>query len=738
MKKLFCFFLLILSLLGSAGIAIGQELEIHFIDVGWGDCTLIISPSGQKLLMDSGAQEAGTAVRSYLNNLNIDYIEHFVNSHYHADHLGAVPYLFSSGIEFEQVWDRGWEYCTSPYNQYEAAVQEYREMINDGEVIDLGGGVTATCLALNGNGQLDEPFIDASCENGGQNSENDFSVCLRIDYNNFQLFVGGDLSGINSGYYTDIETSVGPECGPVEVYQVNHHGQPTSSNQNFLDWLCPFVSVISLEGSPNEQVVRRLLNNGSDVYYTSLHEDIVVNTDGVDSFYVTATGVNAAYGMNPGCNVVDTITCAQAQHDPGQYDTDIVVANCIVTLDQGVTNPYITDAYIEDSSGYGLNVFSVNVWDELQYGNVVNVYGKIDQNCGTTQIVDLDSIVVVDSNQYVWERALSIADASTIRYEGNRAVVSGVIDSIITEYGFKLMYINDGTGTIPLYISDFSGIDVSGFTPGDMTHAYGVCDVYTCGEDTTYQINIARQIDISNSPVAINMIPWYTPLLVPNSGGQFRFTGLLFNKTDQQVMGDVWTMVEYAGDMYGPLQLFENVPLTPYQLISIPGIYQQVPPGVPPGEYKYWALVGDYPALALDVREFPFRAVPVQQLGTPEVPRIDLWASSGWNFDSYDIVYSESSGDGESINRVVEVKTENYPNPFNPATSITYFLPEPDRVTIDVYNIFGQKVEELIDNYHGAGEHSITWDGSAYSSGVYFYSLKYRDDVKVRKMILVK
>lgn len=80
----------------------------------------------------------------------------------------------------------------------------------------------------------------------------------------------------------------------------------------------------------------------------------------------------------------------------------------------------------------------------------------------------------------------------------------------------------------------------------------------------------------------------------------------------------------------------------------------------------------------------------------------------------------------------------NYPNPFNPCTSIEFALPEAVKVRLEVFNIRGQKVATLVDGHLNAGEHSVLWDASDAASGVYLYRLTAGDFVEARKMMLLK
>jgi len=91
----------------------------------------------------------------------------------------------------------------------------------------------------------------------------------------------------------------------------------------------------------------------------------------------------------------------------------------------------------------------------------------------------------------------------------------------------------------------------------------------------------------------------------------------------------------------------------------------------------------------------------------------------------------------ESVPKEFEV-FQNTPNPFNPTTSITFSLPEPGNVIITIFNINGQKVDTLSNGYLEAGRHTVNWDGSGFSAGLYFYNVKYGGFSKTMKMLLMK
>ena len=84
------------------------------------------------------------------------------------------------------------------------------------------------------------------------------------------------------------------------------------------------------------------------------------------------------------------------------------------------------------------------------------------------------------------------------------------------------------------------------------------------------------------------------------------------------------------------------------------------------------------------------------------------------------------------------ILNQNYPNPFNPKTTIKFSLPENGFTTLDVYNLAGQRVTNLINGEIAAGEHQINFYANNFSSGIYLYKLQQGNISEIKKMILVK
>jgi len=105
---------------------------------------------------------------------------------------------------------------------------------------------------------------------------------------------------------------------------------------------------------------------------------------------------------------------------------------------------------------------------------------------------------------------------------------------------------------------------------------------------------------------------------------------------------------------------------------------------------------------------------------------------------------TSTDGDDEEFqNPSAYALSQNYPNPYNPVTQITYRLPQPGVVSLKIYNVQGQLVRTLVNEYKPAGTHSISWNGKSdlgmgVSSGIYFYRIQAGNFTETKRMILLK
>ncbi len=105
----------------------------------------------------------------------------------------------------------------------------------------------------------------------------------------------------------------------------------------------------------------------------------------------------------------------------------------------------------------------------------------------------------------------------------------------------------------------------------------------------------------------------------------------------------------------------------------------------------------------------------------------------------YEIVGDLIEKKGNVAGKVYQFRLDqNYPNPFNPVTKINFELPSEGRVLVELFDIMGKRVEEILNAEMSSGPHSIVLNGTKLSTGVYFVKLKFGKYTAIKKMILLK
>ncbi|MBD3232761.1 MAG: T9SS type A sorting domain-containing protein [candidate division Zixibacteria bacterium] len=216
----------------------------------------------------------------------------------------------------------------------------------------------------------------------------------------------------------------------------------------------------------------------------------------------------------------------------------------------------------------------------------------------------------------------------------------------------------------------------------------------------------------------VDMTPDDDPVMIP-PGGRFGLTGYIGNPTSDPIATDVWGGVLYQENFYQQFA-FNNITLEPGESMTA-HTWQNVPGYAPQGTYLYIAYCGDRPDTKCDSAEFPFTVNGARLEGGA-----DDWSIEDGFFISNLDLPSEYGLIG------------SYPNPFNANTSIEYRLPESGHVSLEIFNLLGQRITTLIDSEFEAGRHTVKWDASNYSSGIYFYKLTAGDNVYTKRMTLLK
>ncbi|MDL4842849.1 S-layer homology domain-containing protein [Aquibacillus rhizosphaerae] len=242
-----------------------QDMKVHFLDVGQGDSTLIITPNGGTILVDAGSSSSGQKIVQYLKSAGIDSIDKLVATHAHEDHIGGMLEVMQN-FEIGEVIDSGIEHTSQTYINYLTHIDNNNIPF---KVPSIGDKVTI------------DSEVDITVVNSGEPGDdlNNSSVALHLVYDSFSFLVTGDaeedkeLKMVNN---FNIES---------DVLQVGHHGSITSSSDIFINEVSPSFAIFSYGegnsyGHPDSRVVNVLRNQGADIYSTAYNGDIVLTTNG--------------------------------------------------------------------------------------------------------------------------------------------------------------------------------------------------------------------------------------------------------------------------------------------------------------------------------------------------------------------------------------------------------------------------------------------------------------------------
>ncbi|MDO8526847.1 MAG: MBL fold metallo-hydrolase [Deltaproteobacteria bacterium] len=250
--------------------------KIVVLDVGQGDAALLIAPDKTTVLIDTGPPDTGPGpVLNVMKEMVLKSIDTIFISHNHADHIGGLKKIMESPEGH------------SAHLIYRTDAIIGNALYFDNVKIDIEGT----------NGRIGSKTL-LSPKFG--TDENSLSIALLVTYGEFSYFTAGDLTGGGGDppYETlDMETTLAPLIGDIDVMHVSHHGSHTSSNQTLLDTLKPEVAILSLGDKneffhPHPSVIKRLQKIGAEIYSTEqgslkadsdvnvLHDHICIVSDG--------------------------------------------------------------------------------------------------------------------------------------------------------------------------------------------------------------------------------------------------------------------------------------------------------------------------------------------------------------------------------------------------------------------------------------------------------------------------
>ncbi len=331
---------LVVASLFVATAAWGQQLEIHQINVGWGESMLVKGPDGTTVLLDAGDTGKGSArVVPYLQSIGLPPatgLDYTIAGHQHCDHIGGMDEVVNAGynVHYGNYYN-GSSYSSSCADTWRAAAATTSggalRVPLVGDQIPLGGGATLTFIAVNGQ-IIGGGTVSVS-------DENDRSIAVLIKYGGFDHLWGSDMGGGTidgsctgrSTSQVDVETAVIQAISPggayplisaggIDVLHVNHHGSESSTNMNWMNLSRPALALIGTGAGqtsgwdfPRKDVVEKVLlaqatacisappafvlqteegsPSGTNTSFAGYSVgDIRVTTDGSTGFTVSADG----------------------------------------------------------------------------------------------------------------------------------------------------------------------------------------------------------------------------------------------------------------------------------------------------------------------------------------------------------------------------------------------------------------------------------------------------------------
>lgn len=290
----------VLLTLGTLGLPAGagekdSRLDIYFIDVEGGASTLIVTPDGESVLIDSGypdnnGRDLNRILHVVRDVAGLDQIDHATVSHWHIDHYGNHAAL-AAQIRIGKFWDRGIpdDLPDGGFREripaYRAASQNSSNTLHAGDFFQFDSTktplsvrvVTASREVIPNADAPPNPFARLHEPRDVDTSDNSASVSMLFEFGRFRFLTCGDLTWNIEG---QLVTPNNP-LGKIDLFMVTHHGLPSSNNPALVRAIDPVVAVMcngpTKGGAPETIATLRACESLQALY--QLHRNIKLEPD---------------------------------------------------------------------------------------------------------------------------------------------------------------------------------------------------------------------------------------------------------------------------------------------------------------------------------------------------------------------------------------------------------------------------------------------------------------------------
>lgn len=275
-----------------------STFEVHYLDVGQGDCSLVLC-DGHAMLIDGGEASESSKVYAYLQQHGVSHLDYMVASHAHSDHIGGL----SGALNYATV-----DTAFCPVTDYDS--KTFNSMI---KYLDKQG-IDITVPSAGDEFMLGSAHVQILSPQKSYDEPNDTSIVLKVTYGETSFLFTGDAERTAEADILDAGYNLSST-----VLKVGHHGSDTSTSYPFLKEIMPKYAVIQVGkdnsyGHPTEDILSRLRDADVKVYRNDLQGDIICSSDGEDVSFTTKK--NESVQTNP--TVVATPDTTESD-DAGEY-----------------------------------------------------------------------------------------------------------------------------------------------------------------------------------------------------------------------------------------------------------------------------------------------------------------------------------------------------------------------------------------------------------------------------------